>query len=268
MFEFEQKYKRGRKTLFFIYLKHGWMFNITGIILLLLAWAVYYGPFYTSITNFLANHPNWYISTAMLSQWLILLAVASLVMALIEAHVIYAHYKFVLDDHAFNLHKGLFFVHETIIPYQQISNVNITRPYHYRLFGISQLDILTAADKGAMQSDEHKHNRKLLIPIIDASVARDLARQLMECASRKRKGLEVHKESPAIIEDEIDEEESDDEYVVENQTQKVDIQPVVDEEEVVPEHSGIPKEAGDDITVEAKDPSGENLYPTIDLRKL
>lgn len=283
MFEFEQKYKRGKKTFFFLYLKHGWTFNLAGFLLLLLAWAVYYGPLYPATAGFLSNHENWYISAAMLSQWLVLIAAASLIMALLEAHVLYAHYKFLLDDHAFNLYKGVFFIRETIIPYQQISNVNITRPYHYRIFGISQLDILTAGDKGNSQQEEGaKKNRALLIPIIDAHIARDLARQLMECASKKRKGEDVRDTIIEITEDKTDEDEDDDDNAdsMENAEKDVIIQETRmpgnddnedsddDDETVTAKPKPAPKEAGDDITVESKKNSEDDLYPTIDLKNL
>ncbi len=299
MFEFEQKYKRGKKTFFFLYLKHGWTFNLAGFLLLLLAWAVYYGPLYPATAGFLSNHENWYITPAMLSQWLVLIASASLIMALLEAHVIYAHYKFLLDDHAFNLYKGVFFIRETIIPYQQISNVNITRPYHYRIFGISQLDILTAGDKGASQHEEGgKKSHALLIPIIDAHIARDLARQLMECASKKRKGEDVRDTLIEITEDATDEDERDDTDSEENEKKsaitqethvpgKHDVNIVDDDgnqaitekdddnadsddddETVAAKPKPAPKEAGDDITVESKKNSEDDLYPTIDLKNL
>ncbi len=292
MFEFEQKYKRGKKTFFFLYLKHGWTFNLAGFLLLLLAWAVYYGPLYPATASFLSNHENWYISAAMLSQWLVLIAAASLIMALLEAHVLYAHYKFLLDDHAFNLYKGVFFIRETIIPYQQISNVNITRPYHYRIFGISQLDILTAGDKGNSQQEEGtKKNRALLIPIIDARIARDLARQLMECASKKRKGEDVRDTIIEIEEDETDDDDNDNADSVENVEKDVIIQEIHaqgkhgvsivdddqadtekddddDDDTVTAKPKPAPKEAGDDITVESKKNSEDDLYPTIDLKNL
>lgn len=267
MFEFEQKYKRGKRTFLFLYLKHGWLFNLVGLLFLLLAWAIYYGPFYSATANFLDSHPNWYITSTMLSQWLVLLAAASFIMALLESRIMYAHYKFLLDDHAFNLYKGVFFIRETIIPYQQISNVNITRPYHYRIFGISQLDILTAADKGAIQGDDGKDKkRKLLIPIIDAHIARDLARQLMECASKKRKGIDLH-ETALDVEDEA-EEESDDEEVPAAEAVETETFDTDDDDEKEARPKIVPKEAGDDITVDSKKSSEDDLYPTIDLRNL
>lgn len=105
-----------------------------------------------------------------------------------------------LDEHAFHLRRGLFFVHETTIPYQQISKVTISRPYHYRFLGIAELDIVTADDRS--DSNNKVRASKFLIPTISASLARALSKQLLTYAAKSRKGED-------IIEYEDEEEESD-----------------------------------------------------------
>jgi uncharacterized membrane protein YdbT with pleckstrin-like domain len=93
-------------------------------------------------------------------------------------NVHYRMYKFIIDDYAFHLHKGIFFIREVTIPYQQISNVYIGRPYTYRMFGIAQLDIITTADMEGL--DISKNKKKSLIPVIDIQIARYLSRHLLE----------------------------------------------------------------------------------------
>lgn len=275
MFEFGQKYRRGRKTFLFLYIKYAWLFNLLALAIFYLAWAVRYGPLHMYAITTLADHPDLYISVSMISQWLVLLGISLIVIGMLRGRIMYAHYKFILDDHAFNLYQGLFFARETTIPYQQISNVNINRPYHYRLFGIAQLDILTAADKSMLVQDGKKNSRKMLIPIIDTSIARRLSQQLMECASRKRKGEDLY----AVDFDMDDDDAETEEILIEEKIAAVPaasvaaaqimqsppvIRPIIIEDlegddEVIEDET---------LTVESKTAPDEDLYPTIDLKNL
>ncbi len=184
MFELDQKYDRGRRTLTFILIHKGWKPFLLCVALFWLSYEIYYGRFRSATENFLNAHPDWYINVTMLAQWIVLVAVSILILTYVSAHVIYKHYKFILDDDAFHLHRGLFFIRETTIPYQQINNVLIAQPYHYRLLGIAQLDILTAADRSQAKS-ENRH-RKYLIPIIDIKIARGLSKQLMGYSTKMK----------------------------------------------------------------------------------
>ena len=150
----------------------------------------------------------------MLSEWFVLLAISIFLIAYIRVNVIYSHYKFVLGEHAFHLKKGLFFTRENTIPYQQISNVHIARPYHYRIFGIAQLDIVTAGDKSIDRMSNK--TKEYLIPIIDVSIARELSKMLMEFASKTRKG-DSYREV-----DETDDESEDEEDII-NETNKIEV---------------------------------------------
>ena len=106
----------------------------------------------------------------------------------------YRQYTFYLDDHAFHLRRGLFRVQEITIPYAQISNVHIEQPYHWRLFGLAQLDITISSTRDSFKL---KKRREFLIPCIDKSLARELSRFLVKEASGD--------------EDEDDDDEYDDE---------------------------------------------------------
>lgn len=210
MLEFEVKHKRGRKTFLYTLVIHNWLWILIGAGFVYLSWLTYFGNLREITENFLTQNSQWYITVGMLSQWILLIGISVLAIAVLRAHVLYSYYKFILDEYAVHLHKGLFFIRETTIPYAQISNVHIMRPYHYRLLGISQLDVVTAADKG-LEGVETR-TKKFFIPIIDTRLARILSRQLLECAERSRKGLRIYDEDDDALNDSGDDEnDSEDE---------------------------------------------------------
>jgi uncharacterized membrane protein YdbT with pleckstrin-like domain len=182
MFEFEKKHKGGKKTFFYLFLTKGWWLNIIGIALLYLSWFVYFGKGRIPTENFLGQHPTWYIDITMLASWFLMFGIAFIFVAYLIANVHYRLHKFILDEYAIHLHRGLFSIKEITIPYQQINNVHIERSSTYRMFGICQLDIITASDHNRLPTDGK--NRKFLIPIIDTSIARKLSRHLLESASQ------------------------------------------------------------------------------------
>ncbi len=183
--ELGKKHKRGRRTFLFIFIHKCWWLALAGIGCLYLAWAIYWGNLTQQATMFLAAHPTWYITNGMLAEWFALVGISFFLVAYLRANVLYRVYKFFLDEYAVHLRSGLFYIRETTIPYHQISNVHIARPYHYRLFGLAQLDIVTAADRSDDRGD--RGTKKFLMPIIDASLAHNLSRQLLENAARSRR---------------------------------------------------------------------------------
>jgi uncharacterized membrane protein YdbT with pleckstrin-like domain len=208
MLEFERKHKRGGKTFFYIFLQKGWWLTLLGVGFIYLSWLMFFGPFIGPVENFLASHPSWYIDVSMLSEWALLLGLFLFFIAFLRANVHYRNYKFMLDEYAVHLYQGLFFIRQTTIPYEQITNVHIAQPYHYRLSGIAKLDIVTAADKDSDKSD--KRTNKFLMPMIDSSIAKALSRQILECASRSRKGKHVYDQEELDEEDEEEDSEDDD----------------------------------------------------------
>jgi uncharacterized membrane protein YdbT with pleckstrin-like domain len=189
MFELDQKYKCGWKTFIFLFISYGWWLSLVGIGFIYLAWLEYFGPFRNSVEGFLAGHPDWYIDITMLSEWTLMLGLGFIFIGYLRAMTIHRSYKFTLDEHAFHLRRGLFFIQETSIPYQQISKVNISRPYHYRMFGVSELDIITADDRN--DSYMKTKSSSFLIPVIDTSVAKALSKQLMGYASMIKHGQKI-----------------------------------------------------------------------------
>jgi uncharacterized membrane protein YdbT with pleckstrin-like domain len=178
MLEFEKKHKRGKNTFIYLLCSYGWWLSAIGIGLIYLSYAMYFGNLQTSAEEFLSSHPEWFISVGMLSQWCLLLGISFILVAYLRANVMYRSYKFILDEYALHLHRGIFFIHETTIPYQQISNVHIDRPYHFRMCGLAKLDIVTSSDNS--REDEKPRDRRFLFPIIDIKVARKLSKVLLE----------------------------------------------------------------------------------------
>jgi uncharacterized membrane protein YdbT with pleckstrin-like domain len=181
-FELEKKYKRGKKTLMYLHLLYGWWLALFGISLIIAAWAITFGSARETLQQFLNAHPDWFVTSGMLAEWFFLFGLAFIFFAYLRANVMYRYYKFILDEHAFHLHRGWFSIQETTIPYRQISNVHITRPYHYRMFGIVKLDVVTSSNRDI--DDTRVAKRKHLIPIIDTVIARDLSHFLLKKASK------------------------------------------------------------------------------------
>lgn len=210
--ELGKKHKRGTRTFFFIFIKKCWLLILIGLGFFYLAGSIYWGSLRQPTTQLLATHPNWYVSVGMLAEWFLLVGISFFIVGYLRASVLYRAYKFYLDEYAVHLRHGLFYIRETTIPYHQISNVHIGRPYHYLLLGLAQLDIVTAADR----SDDRleRSSKKFLMPIIDVSLARILSRQLLESAAESRRyGHLVTNED-----DDDSNNEDDDEYDEEDDT--------------------------------------------------
>ena len=88
-----------------------------------------------------------------------------------------------LHSNALHIKQGIFFVREHVIPYHQVVNVEINRPYLYAPFGLVQLDIITGQSLDAEQSNEKKkrnyHKKQSILPVLDKKLARALSHELM-----------------------------------------------------------------------------------------
>ena len=145
-----------------------------------LAYAMYLGNLNAWALQLLADNPQWYLGVGTLAQWAALISLAFLFVGFLRAWVMYRRYSFYVDEHAFHLRRGLFNVQEITIPYQQISNVHIEQPYHWRLLGLAQLDITISSSREALRP---RKRRDFLIPCIDKSLARSLSQFLIREAS-------------------------------------------------------------------------------------
>ena len=178
--DFDTKYRTGRRTYLYLLVKHCWWIIAAGIALAYLAFEISFGSMQAPLAQFLASNPGWYVDTGMVAQWTLLTSIAFFIVAYLGVSVEYRKYSFHVDDHAFHLRRGLFRVQEITIPYAQISNVHIEQPYHWRLFGLAQLDITISSSRDAFRQ---KKRRDFLIPCIDKPIARALSHFLIEEAS-------------------------------------------------------------------------------------
>jgi uncharacterized membrane protein YdbT with pleckstrin-like domain len=219
--EYDQIYHCGKRSLTFFLIKYGWLFFLAAAGLFYLDFEMNFGSLRQPTIDFLASHEDWYISVAMLTEWTFLLALSVIFIGYIRSKVLHRRIKFKIDAHAFHLREGLFMIKETTIPYLQISNVHLVRPYAYRLIGLARLDILTVSDKDVLRRNSGKKLNDYLIPLNDTSIAKALAAHLMKHASGGRvNGIEV---TNTESEQEYEEEDfSDEKEVVTDHKQFVD----------------------------------------------
>ncbi len=218
MLELEEIYTRGGRTRFFLLVKYGWLFGVLGGLIVYLIWQINFGHLNEFTVGFLNNHPEWYIDVSMLTLWLAILAFGIFLVGFLRGNLMFRHYKFLLDDHAFHLRRGLFLVKEITIPYHQISNVHLIRPYHYRFLGLAQIDIATASDRRI----HHSKVKDCLIPMIDYRLAKILSKQLISYSDRVKSGEEIEDKNDRDDEDlEYDYNVEDDEGFEEELDQKL-----------------------------------------------
>jgi uncharacterized membrane protein YdbT with pleckstrin-like domain len=206
MIELDTRYRTGPRTFAYLFFRRGWWLIVLGLLFLYLAYETYFGQLQSGTAQFLAGHPDWYISVAMLSQWELYAAIGFLLVAYIRASVLYREYSFHLDEHALHLRRGLIRVQEITIPYRQISNIHIEQPYHWRLLGLAELDITIASSRTALSKVMKKQD--FLIPYIDKSVAKELSHFLVRQASGEEDDVDDEFEEEDDSEDiEIEQEE-------------------------------------------------------------
>jgi len=66
----------------------------------------------------------------------------------------YKFFTFTLEEFGLRLRKGVLRVEEVSIPYRQMQNVDITRPFVYRILGLSRLVVLSAGDEQSLEGDQ------------------------------------------------------------------------------------------------------------------
>jgi uncharacterized membrane protein YdbT with pleckstrin-like domain len=211
MIQFHTKYRPGGHTFVYLLIKYCWWILGLAAGSGYFAFAVYAGILHAPMTQFLAAHADWYITTSLLAEWAALFSFGILVIAYARVSVQYRRYTFYVDDHAFHLNRGLFRVQEITIPYKQISNVHIEQPYHWRLLGLAQLDITISSSREAFRT---RKRRDFLIPCIDKELARSLSHFLIKEASGDDDDDDDDYENDD--EDYEDEEDGEDTEITEN----------------------------------------------------
>lgn len=199
MIEFDTTYRPGKRTFIYLLVRNGWWLIIIGAALVYLSYETYFGQLQSAAQQFLTAHANWYISDAMMSQWIVMVGIAFLFVAYLRASVLYRAYSFHLDEHALHLRRGLIRIQEITIPYHQISNIHIEQPYHWRLLGLAELDITIASSRESLMKVMRRQD--FLIPCIDRSIARELSHFLVKQASGEEDEIEDELEEEDDSED-------------------------------------------------------------------
>ncbi|MDB5187927.1 MAG: hypothetical protein JWO50_447 [Candidatus Kaiserbacteria bacterium] len=211
--EYETRYHLGKRTFIYTFLRYGWWATAIGLGLMYLSWEMYFGALRSPLDSFLTSHRDWYIDSGMLSEWTFLASISFIFIGLLRGWVMYRQHTFMVDRHAFHLRRGLFRTRETRIPYMQISNIEIERPYHFRIFGLAQLDVtISSGDRDTGRSAE---SRAFLIPLIDAKLAHSLSHHIIRHGSNRIEAELDYKEDDEDEEDgDISEKEETDDFTM------------------------------------------------------
>lgn len=177
LLEYDIRYRLGTRTFLYTYIQYGWWLTGIGIALTYLSWLIYFGAWHADTDLWLASHHDWYIDSGMLTEWITLTAFSFICVGLLRGWVMYRHKSFMVDERALHLRRGLFRTRETRIPYMQISNIEMERPYHFRILGLAQLDVTISS--GDRDTGRTSDSREFLIPIIDARIAHALAHHIL-----------------------------------------------------------------------------------------
>lgn len=213
--EIDVVHKRGPMTYWHTFVSYGWWLCLCGFFFLYAAYAMYLGPWVTWMHDFLADFPDYFITNDMVSLWSLLTGISFVFVAYLRANVMYRQYKFTLDEHAFRLRKGLFRIREYTFPYNQIANVHIDQPYHWRLLGLASVDIVSASD--SYDTNVKKGKGDYLIPMMDKKRAKTLRAQILRYGSGEGSPYEDmygpdEDEYDDYEEDEFEEYEDEDAY--------------------------------------------------------
>jgi uncharacterized membrane protein YdbT with pleckstrin-like domain len=93
----------------------------------------------------------------------------------------YMTYRYSLDQYALKIKRGILSIQETSIPYTKIQDVDIDRPFIYRLFGISRIVILTAGKKDPENTGDDSSEG--VLDMLDRDVAEAMKSELIKHAS-------------------------------------------------------------------------------------
>lgn len=194
-------HRLGKKTFWIFFLRHSKLFFL---ILGLTIWFTYNvsgdNKWSASYKEFFIRKADWYISPSLFMSTLWMAIAGYVLVIFLYCWVIYRQYKFMLDEHAFYVRRGIFFIREVVIPYRQIQNVEINRPYLYRLIGLAELDLTTFTNV-QQELDEHGKNKKHknLLPVIDYRIAKILARNLVQRGTNSGQPFVVEEEDGEVV---------------------------------------------------------------------
>lgn len=185
-------YRLGRKTFLLFLLRSGWVFILLFALNLWFTYHALWGKFSVSFGQFFIDRPNLYLEGSFVLEMLWLTLLGYLIVVVLRGWVLYRQYKFMLDENAFHVKRGIFFFKEIVIPYHHIQNVEILQPYLYRFISLAELDITTLSGPGVSASlTTGAKKPKKLLPIIDHKMARALATELINRGSAKQRSTIV-----------------------------------------------------------------------------
>ncbi len=210
MLEYEKNYHLGGRTFAYMYIKYGWWLSIIAAGMAYLGWQFAYGASGVWLAQFLAEHPDWFLDTYIVTLMTFLVAGSILFIALLRTYVLYKQYKFTVDKKAFKLRRGLFRIREIRVPYLQVTTVRIEQPYHYRILGLAQVDVILNTDSGISKTI-HNHKKKeeqdFLLPLIDKKRAHQLSNHLIKHSTGELDAEDEDDGYEYAYEDEIPKEE-------------------------------------------------------------
>lgn len=178
--ELNKKYRLGRRTFWFLFIKHGKLFITLTLAMIAGAVSLYVGHTAELADTFLATHWGGIIPKSLVLEWMILLIISFIIILFVGMFEYFGQHRFLLDENSFHIRKGIFFIKEKVIPYRHIQNVDIEQPYHFRIFGVARLNITTGAAADTFSENKHSKSPQDLIPIIDKKIAKELASFLIK----------------------------------------------------------------------------------------
>ena len=98
--------------------------------------------------------------------------------AAIQAWYLYSSHVFMLDDYALHIRSGILNRNEVAIPYRQIQDVSLDESYIERMFGVSELNIMTAGHE-----DNKRDKSSAEFPLIGKVLAVALQEELSKRSS-------------------------------------------------------------------------------------
>lgn len=181
--EEDHVYRLGRRTFWtHFYFKYAKYFVLFAILLIAIVIEINFGRLSSSVDNYLTT--EWYgaLSKLLLSSWIIMIAFSVALVGHLRTYVMYRQHKFHLTANAFHVRRGIFSIKEIVIAYHQIQNVDIRRPLHYRMLGLSKIDI-SLSNNMPVETHLKGSNQTSLLPVLEKKLARGLAHELVRRGS-------------------------------------------------------------------------------------
>ncbi len=96
----------------------------------------------------------------------------------LSAYYQYIYHEFKLDEYALIIRSGVINHREISIPYRQIQNVDMNTSFIEKLFGVSELFVLTSASEDRGEEGK-KEETSAIFPLVNYTYAVELQRELL-----------------------------------------------------------------------------------------